>query len=743
MTKEELHWLNDELTALNAQLLESLERQKAVSNDLENVLNSSDVPTLFLDRELKIRFVTPATRTLFNIIPSDVGRPFSDLSKFTVDSDLQADALTVINDGGSIDKEIAAGNGSWYIRRIKPYLKGSGSIEGVVVTFLDMSVQKQIAEDREAARQSAELASQAKSHFLAAASHDLRQPLQTLKLLQDLLEKSVADQQSHTLVKRMEETLNSMSGILNNVLDINQIEDGMVRPRPEMFLLADLLAPLLSEFAFQASAKKLELCLVSSSLAVETDPRLLEQILRNLLSNALKYTPSGKILVGCRRRGATVRLEIWDTGIGIPQDQIENVFNEFHRLDALGGNRERSLGLGLSIVKRLSDLLELNVSVRSQPGKGSAFSVEIRRAAVGHALVSLPQSAKRPASRRNGSVNSILVIEDEIDMRELLKMGLEQLSYIVTVTANADEALEAVQGAKFAPDVILADFNLSAELDGISAIEDVRRVLGRPAPALILTGEISGSALRRYVSKKIPYLHKPVNFAELVNAIEGLPAHLPDWKTPGDRPNGAATSGSRRRIQIIDDEQGVRDSIRSLFEGPEWSVETYISAEDYLAQYSSARENCLIVDAYLPGMSGLELLRLLREKGHQLPVIVITGHSDVGMAVEAMKNGAVDFIEKPFSSEEIFSSVQKALEVSRNRMERSDRREAARAALALLTTRQREILDRIILGQPNKIIAAEIKLSQRTVENHRASIMRRTGSSSLPALLRLVAAAEE
>ncbi|MDP9562004.1 UNVERIFIED_ORG: two-component system CheB/CheR fusion protein [Rhizobium nepotum] len=743
-SKEELQSLNEELTALNNQLQEALERQRAVSNDLQNVLYSTDVPTLFLDSSLRIRFFTPATRSVFNIISSDVDRPLSDLSGFDGDITLQVDATATLLRGNTIDREIGGPDGRWYVRRVKPYRGASEAIDGVVITFIDISAQKQVAESREAAKKFAERATEAKSQFLSAASHDLRQPLQTLKLLHGLLERNVGEGQARTFVQRMGETLSSMLGILNSVLDINQIEAGMVEPQIVSFAIGDLLGRLFKEFYYPAQAAGLQLRVVPSSLAVRTDPRLFEQIVRNLLSNALKYTPSGKILVGCRRRGTKVRFEVWDTGIGIPENHIEDVFQEYLQLDAPAGTEDRGLGLGLSIVKRLSELLELRVVVQSRLHKGSAFMIEIDHAPAGEPLVSLPAPVDdHPNQAATLSWASVLIIEDENGMRDLLKMGLEQTGYVVAATSTAAEALAIVRGLQFTPDVILADYNLPTGGNGIAAIGYIRQALRRNVPALILTGDISSKALRAFAQHEIPYLHKPAKLKDVVQVVETLVVRQTDERVVHISEPEYMRPMTGRLIEVIDDQQDIRDNLRALFEGEGWTVATYVSAEEYLADYHPDRSGCLLVDAYLPGMVGMELLRLLKEKHHRFPVIVITGRSDVRMAINAMRYGAADFIEKPFSYQEIYRSVQSALERSRDVNEREERRETARATLAALTRKQRQILDRIVQGQANKIIAADLKLSQRTVENHRASIMRRTKSTSLPALLRLVLNAEE
>ena len=477
-----------------------------------------------------------------------------------------------------------------------------------------------------------------------------------------------------------------MLGILNSVLDINQIEAGMVEPQIVSFAIGDLLGRLFKEFYYPAQAAGLQLHVVPSSLAVRTDPRLFEQIVRNLLSNALKYTTSGKILVGCRRRGTKVRFEVWDTGIGIPENHIEDVFQEYLQLDAPAGTEDRGLGLGLSIVKRLSELLELRVVVQSRLHKGSAFMIEIDHAPAGEPLVSLPAPVDdHPNQAATLSWASVLIIEDENGMRDLLKMGLEQTGYVVAATSTAPEALAIVRGLQFTPDVILADYNLPTGGNGIAAIGYIRQALRRNVPALILTGDISSKALRAFAQHEIPYLHKPAKLKDVVQVVETLVVRQTDERVVHISEPEYMRPMTGRLIEVIDDQQDIRDNLRALFEGEGWTVATYVSAEEYLADYHPDRSGCLLVDAYLPGMVGMELLRLLKEKHHRFPVIVITGRSDVRMAINAMRYGAADFIEKPFSYQEIYRSVQSALERSRDANEREERRETARATLAMLT----------------------------------------------------------
>ncbi len=192
---------------------------------------------------------------------------------------------------------------------------------------------------------------------------------------------------------------------------------------------------------------------------------------------------------------------------------------------------------------------------------------------------------------------------------------------------------------------------------------------------------------------------------------------------------------------MVDDDSRIREAIRSVFEDGGWPVETYATSEAFLAAYRPGREGCLLIDAYLPGLTGLELLQKLHDSGNRLPAIMVTGNGDVSMAVRAMKAGASDFIEKPIGMEQLIASVELALEQSHDTGKMFARRDLAASHVADLTPRQREIMDLVLAGHPSKNIAADLGISQRTVENHRASIMRKTGSKSLPALARLAVAA--
>ena len=745
-SKEELQSLNEELTALNNQLQETLDRQRTTSDDLQNVLYSTDVATIFLDAALNIRFFTPATRSLFNIIASDVGRPLTDLASLVADSGLLSDARAVLAKHLPIERQIEARSGAWYMRRILPYRTESGGVEGVVITFVDITDHKGANDALEAAKRKAETADAAKSRFLAAASHDLRQPLQTLALLQGLLTRAVESERDRKLVARIGETLGAMTGMLNALLDINQIEAGAVRPEMALFPINDLLVKLHDEFIYQAQAKSLALGVVPSSLTICSDPRLLETMVRNLLSNALKYTKCGKVLLGCRRREGMLSIEVWDTGIGIPDEEIQSIFEEYHQIGNEARERSLGLGLGLSIVRRIGNLLGHRVRVRSHHGNGSVFAIEVALPPVATAP-KLSQSSPDLDAASGGKAarkGAILVVEDDPELRELLALSLNEEKHRVARAYDGSEAMQLIEREDFRPDVILADFNLPNSMNGLEVVAKVREKLHRNVPAIILTGDISIKTLRAIDDADCALLNKPVKLDEVTLAIQrALEAKHAERRPQAQRPVETVAAPGPPVIFIVDDDSHIRAAIRSVLEDDGRTVEDFGDCESFLKAYRPGREACLLIDAYLPGMSGLELLQRLNDDGHGIPAVMITGNADVTMAVQAMKAGASDFIEKPVSRDELLACVERALEHSQDASKLIAWREAAANHLEGLTQRQKQIMEMVLAGHPSKNIAADLGISQRTVENHRAAIMKRTGVKSLPALARLAVAAKD
>ncbi len=301
-------------------------------------------------------------------------------------------------------------------------------------------------------------------------------------------------------------------------------------------------------------------------------------------------------------------------------------------------------------------------------------------------------------------------------------------------------ALDLVKRGMIRPDLILADFNLPTGMDGVHAARMLREELHQAVPTIILTGDISTRTLSSIADAGCDRLSKPIKLKELIGAVQRLlPLSQPLNRAPRrTEPMGAS---GPPMIFIVDDDDSIRAAIREVLEEDGREVRDFATCEEFLAAYQPGREACLIIDAYLPGMNGLALLGRLHDAGNSLPAIMITGHSDVPMAVRAMKAGASDFIEKPISRNELLTGVDRALELSRDSSKLSAWHAEAANHVATLTPRQRQIMDMVLAGHPSKNIAADLGISQRTVENHRASIMTKTGTKSLPALARLALAA--
>jgi two-component system CheB/CheR fusion protein len=621
-----------------------------------------------------------------------------------------------------------------------PYRNEGKGIEGVVITFADISHQKEAAAALEYARMQADSANIAKSRFLAAASHDLRQPLQTLVLLQELLARAIVGEKAEKLIGRLDQTLGGMSAMLNALLDINQIEAGTVRAELETFRIDTVLDRVTAELAYQAEAQRIGLHVLPCTLSVHSDPRLLEQMIRNLVSNALKYTKRGRVLVGCRRRNGSLIIQIWDTGVGIPAGQLQDVFEEYHQLGNSARDRNLGLGLGLSIVRRLGTLLGHPVKVSSQLGKGSVFSIEVKQSAGVTPAADENVPDVRIKHLNGGWSRTVLIVEDDSEVRDLLEIGLSAEGHQVVTASDGVEAQNLIGRDALQPALVISDFNLPNGMDGLAVAAKLRARLRRFVPVIILTGDISTKTLRDIAVQQCEHLNKPASLKELIAAIERL---VPAAAFLQDAPTASvgAASVTTPVIYVVDDDGDLRQAIRGMLEHDGHLVEDYGDGESFLHAYRPDRNACLLVDANLPGISGLDILKRLKSAGHSVPAIMITGQSDVPMAVEAMKAGATDFLEKPIHGVELLAGVGRALESSHDSGKLSEWSKDAADQLACLTRRQRQIMEMVLAGHPSKNIAADLGISQRTVENHRASIMKRAGVRSLPALARLALAA--
>lgn len=419
-------------------------------------------------------------------------------------------AILAVGDSGTpAETEIMAGAnmvGGTIRLHLAPVM--AGNRVGAVLVWLD---GPRLADHEVRAEAARALAS--KSRFLAAASHDLRQPFQAMRFFHSVLASHARDDAAKRAAEMLGKALTSGEQLLNALLDISTLDAGTVQVRPQTFDVAQLVERIAAEFRPEAQAKGLDFRLRLNGGKVVSDPMLVERILRNLLANAVHYTRHGGILLGVRRRGGCVRIEVWDTGFGIAEDQQSAIFEEFHQLNNPERDRSRGLGLGLAIVARLARLLSAPVAVRSRLGLGSVFSIALPLGPEG----SNTRGEKRGEAPMDVGSRTILVVEDDSMVLMGLQMILETWGMRVLPAEDMPQVLECIDHGR--PDLILSDLRLRAGLTGFEVVERVRAILGTDVPAIILTGETGKAELAEGRRRNLTFLHKPIQAEPLKKAI--------------------------------------------------------------------------------------------------------------------------------------------------------------------------------------------------------------------------------
>jgi signal transduction histidine kinase/ActR/RegA family two-component response regulator len=372
----------------------------------------------------------------------------------------------------------------------------------------------------EAARFAAEQANAAKTRFLAAASHDLRQPIHALGLLFATLADRVRDEATAPVLKQIDGAVDAIDSMLNSLLDISKLDAGVVRPEIGPVNLGALLERLDSDHQPVAVVTSNRLRVRPTDAVVQSDATMLQRILANLVSNALRYTAHGRVLVGARKRGGSIRIEVYDTGPGIPSDALQDIFLEFHQLGNPERDRRKGLGLGLAIVRRLADLLGHRIEVRSNVGRGSRFSVVLPLSAAPQRAAA--HGAAAPAAGADLVGRRVLVLDDDASVLEAMRSLLERWGCDVVTTTTPEEA-EAALGSDGRPlDMLVIDYRLRRHASGIETIGRLHQVAGHRVPALVITGDTAPDRLREAQDSGYPLLHKPVKPAELRTVMRQL-----------------------------------------------------------------------------------------------------------------------------------------------------------------------------------------------------------------------------
>jgi PAS domain S-box-containing protein len=391
----------------------------------------------------------------------------------------------------------------------------------------DVTERKRSELELLASRQAAENASLTKSRFLAAASHDLRQPIQAISLFKDALIRTGLSGEQRQISDYLSESIQSLSDLLNILLDISRLDAGAVKSCPEPVQVEALFSQINARFSAIAAEKSLrfKLRLPFHETTVITDRNLLLDLLSNVIGNAIKYTEQGSILVGIRRRGDQALIQVWDTGIGIAPEHLDTIFEEYVQIGNPERDRTKGLGLGLAIAKRLATVLETDVVCRSRPGKGSVF--EFRLPCAKHVLKQ-EQSRIKAAPRDTGATpgharRNIVVVEDDVMVAKAIQLSLELQGMSVTRYANAEDALAS-------PEIMTADFYISdfglPGLNGIEFLDAVRHRLAKPVKAVLLTGDTSSAQITTTESLPWTVLFKPISLPRLLAAIESQDSAL-------------------------------------------------------------------------------------------------------------------------------------------------------------------------------------------------------------------------
>ncbi len=385
----------------------------------------------------------------------------------------------------------------------------------------DVTERRRLQEEVLRARDSAIHANEVKSRFLAAASHDLRQPLQTIWNIHSMLARALQGSELTPHVELLGEAVRGMDQMLSALVDINRLEKGAIQPVIRDFSLEEILPRLRSEFSYAAASKSLDLEVEASSEFVRSDPMLLPVILRNLVGNAIKYTQRGAVVLRVRAAGEQLFIDVVDTGPGIPEEHLQVLFEAFYQIDNPNRDQRQGVGLGLSIVQTVCRLLDHTVTIESQLGSGSTFSVQLTRGVVADAPIARAQIEPLLPPRREGSV-TVLHIEDDPGIARSMAMLLSLEGYEVVGAATRDEALRHVNEHGVRPALVLCDFNLPMGFTGDEIVAELTLALGHKPPTIILTGDIADQHVKRARRVAERILPKPVDINRLLRDMTEL-----------------------------------------------------------------------------------------------------------------------------------------------------------------------------------------------------------------------------
>ena len=405
---------------------------------------------------------------------------------------------------GNLTRELVFADSSIYRLECFPDEKG-----GFVSFLQDVTHTVRNEQTLKTERDKSADTEQVKSRFLRAANHDLRQPLAALKILIYNCIETQSEEIRQQALHNMDVSVSIMEDLLGALLNIGQLDAGRVEARPSTFQLWTILERLKIQFGHQAEEKGLELRVRPSRLALVSDRALLERILSNFVGNALRYTATGGGLIGCRQAGDHIRIEVWDTGSGIESENHENIFKEFFRISDAQMYRKHSLGLGLNIAQRLAEVLHHKIAVKSIPGKGSVFSIEVPTGNIWHSDIGEPEINERIGGEFAGL--TVIVLEDDQILRQALVDLLDRWGINVIIFDQYNDIQPQILALDNEPDFIITDYRLQGSIQGTDLVIEINDTLQAPCPAIVVTADTNPTLIDMIRQQGFPVLIKPVS----------------------------------------------------------------------------------------------------------------------------------------------------------------------------------------------------------------------------------------
>ena len=412
------------------------------------------------------------------------------------------------------------------------------------LTALNDQLLKEIDERRRMetrlreAKREAEQANLSKTKFLAAVSHDLLQPLNAARLFTGALLERREPQANETLVRNVSNSLEDVENLLGTLVDISKLDAGVIKADIAPFALSELLDNLAAEYTELARSEGLELHFIGCSALVHSDIQLLARILRNLLSNAIRYTYSGRVVLGCRRQHQRLSVQVWDSGMGIAEERLEEIFQEFKRGDVQRRDQDRGLGLGLAIVEKIAGILGHRISVKSVPGKGSMFAVEVPLSATAPKTLPVPSMSEPMLERLQGA--RVWVLDNDAAICAGMRTLLEGWGCQVVTALSEQDLAGQVDNYHAETDLLIADYHLDNDQNGVDAVARINARRGRPIPALMITANYSNELKQQIREQGHTLMHKPVRPMKLKTAM----SHLLGKGRRGQAPDGGLSASS-------------------------------------------------------------------------------------------------------------------------------------------------------------------------------------------------------